>query len=82
MRDSDQGRNASKDASGDETVVNRRTEVAQGPLEAFQRSIKLFFTKDMGLLSVAFFYIGKLKYLPFNAVVHNYVYYQVSSIPF
>lgn len=59
MKDSDPGRNINA-KSEEGTVVNRRTEATQGPMEAFTRSIKLFFTKDMGLLSVAFFYIGKL----------------------
>lgn len=53
MKDSDPDR-STKNEDG---TVNR---VTQGPLEAFKRSIKLFFTKDMGLLSIAFFYIGSL----------------------
>lgn len=57
MKDSDAGRNSSS-KNEDGTITNRRTEVAQGPMDAFLRSIKLFFTKDMGLLSIAFFYIG------------------------
>lgn len=51
MKDSDPERNTkNEDGTVNQTV--------HGPIEAFQRSIKLFFTKDMGLLSVAFFYMG------------------------
>ncbi|KZS04435.1 Protein unc-93 A [Daphnia magna] len=57
MKDSDAARN-SNSKSGDGPMATRGTQLAQGPLDAFLRSIKLFFTKDMGLLSVAFFYIG------------------------
>lgn len=57
MRDSDAARNTNE-RDEDGALSNRRPGAVQGPLEAFKRSIKLFFTKDMGLLSVAFFYIG------------------------
>jgi len=40
------------------TAIQKRQAHVHGPLQAFKRSIMLFFTKDMGLLSVAFFYIG------------------------
>jgi len=56
MKDSDASRNPSKSEDG--VVSTRGAQASQGPLDAFLRSIKLFFTKDMGLLSVAFFYIG------------------------
>lgn len=60
MKDSDAARN-SNSKSGDGPGATRGTQLTQGPLDAFLRSIKLFFTKDMGLLSVAFFYIGNSK---------------------
>lgn len=60
MKDSDAARN-SNSKSGDGPVATRGAQLTQGPLDAFLRSIKLFFTKDMGLLSVAFFYIGNSK---------------------
>lgn len=64
MKDSDPGRHSNgRSEEGTEGTVVRRAEPTQGPMEAFLRSIKLFFTKDMGLLSVAFFYIGKLSEL-------------------
>lgn len=48
------------DSSSDGMAVNnRRSEATYGPLQAFKRSVRLFFTKDMGLLFVAFFYMGK-----------------------
>lgn len=56
MKDSDASRNIPKSEDG--VVSTRGAQAPQGPLDAFLRSIKLFFTKDMGLLSVAFFYIG------------------------
>jgi hypothetical protein len=56
MKDSDASRNTPKSEDG--VVSTRGAQAPQGPLDAFLRSIKLFFTKDMGLLSVAFFYIG------------------------
>ncbi|XP_046439312.1 UNC93-like protein MFSD11 [Daphnia pulex] len=56
VKDSDASRNTPKSEDG--VVSTRGAQAPQGPLDAFLRSIKLFFTKDMGLLSVAFFYIG------------------------
>lgn len=55
MSDSDANRNP---ASTTEEGVARRNDVP-GPVDAFKNSIKLFFTKDIGLLSLTFFFMGK-----------------------
>ena len=55
VRDSDRDVGSTEKGNG---TVKIEANVAQGPLDAFKRSVKLFFSKDMGLLSVAFFYIG------------------------
>lgn len=53
MSDSDANRN-----SNTEDGSVRRVENLPGPLDAFKNSIKLFFTKDIGLLSLTFFFMG------------------------
>jgi hypothetical protein len=58
MSDSDASRNS---ASNTEDGAVRRVENLPGPLDAFKNSIKLFFTKDIGLLSLTFFFMGKLR---------------------
>ena len=69
MKDSDASRNSK---SEDGVVSAQGAQASQGPLDAFLRSIKLFFTKDMGLLSVAFFYIGNFYWtIPFWSLFLN-----------
>lgn len=81
MKDSDAARN-SISKSGDGAVATRGAQSNQGPLDAFLRSIRLFFTKDMGLLSVAFFYIGKLNVKQeIKHFILNDCCLQVSNIP-
>lgn len=50
-----------RSSSDDEDVgaVQKKVQTAAlGPLDALKRSVRLFFSVDMALLSVAFFYIG------------------------
>lgn len=37
-------------------------EIQQTPIEALKGAIKLFFTRDMLLLSITFFYTGQINY--------------------
>lgn len=59
MRDSDAPANKNAEL-GKAVTVKRSADVNNGPMQAFKRAVSLFFTKDMALLSVAFFYMGNL----------------------
>lgn len=58
--DSKSANDVSDSKTEDETVavLRRPSENSSAPLQAFKDSIKLFFSKDMGLLSITFLYMG------------------------